>query len=150
MHSKRRETIEVLIIIGIAIILILGISFCAGKIWNAQRNENKLFNNGIHNADSGRWVYKGIQVFEHRTTYTVIISKSVICAPGTSRKAKFVYECNKCDKKLKSDWDMQNDNYGGFMETFFLNIVIGIAMIFDVVILVLAIIILVKILKEMW
>ena len=32
MHSKRRETIEVLIIIGIAIILILGISFCAGKI----------------------------------------------------------------------------------------------------------------------
>ena len=92
---------------------------------------------------------KAYRFFEHRTTYTVIISKSVVCAPGTSRKAKFVYECNKCGKKLKSDWDMQNDNYGGFMETF-LNIVIGIAMIFDEVILVLAIIILVKILKEIW
>lgn len=149
MHSKRREMIEVLIIIGIAIILILGVSFCAGKIWKAERNEDKRFNNGIHKADSGRWVYKGIQVFEHRTTYTVIIGKSVICAPGTSREEKFVYECNKCGKKFKSNWDMQNGNYGGFMETF-LNIVIGIAVISDVVILVLGIIILVKILKETW
>lgn len=109
MYGRRREAVEVLIPIGIAIILILGIFFCLYKIQKYKRSEDiKCFNNGIHSADGGRWVYKGVQVFEHKTTGIVIIGKSIIYVPGTSREEKFVYECDKCGKKFESDWDMQD------------------------------------------